>query len=198
VEPDGVRGHHCARARHERQAASRKNQPETDMIESVLKAVRALLGVVRAAAGILLVCSVALNFANIIGRYFFSVSISWAEEVMLFLMVGCVFTGCCAVAWEGRQIRMDVVIGMMPTKLRDFFNLLSELVLIAAGATVTIFAWPVITQLAAFDERSQAANFPLVIPQAMVPIGYSLMALLVAVRLLTRRRPGAGRADASH
>jgi hypothetical protein len=43
--------------------------------------------------------------------------------------------------------------------------------------------------LAAFDERSQAANFPLVIPQAMVPIGYSLMALLVAVRLLTPRRP---------
>jgi hypothetical protein len=32
----------------------------------------------------------------------------------------------------------------------------------------------------------------------MVPIGYTLMALLVAVRLLTRRRPGTGRADASH
>jgi TRAP-type C4-dicarboxylate transport system permease small subunit len=93
---------------------------------------------------------------------------------------------------------MDVVIGMMPPKLRDFFNLLSELVLIAAGAAITAFAWPVITQLAAFDERSQAANFPLVIPQAMIPVGYSLMALLVAVRLLTRRRPGAGRADASH
>jgi C4-dicarboxylate transporter DctQ subunit len=152
----------------------------------------------RAAAGIFLISSVAINFANIIGRYFFSVSIPWAEEIMLFLMVGCVFTGCCAVAWEGRQIRMDVVIGMMPPKLRDFFNLLSELVLIAAGAAITAFAWPVITQLAAFDERSQAANFPLVIPQAMIPVGYSLMALLVAVRLLTRRRPGAGRADASH
>jgi len=168
------------------------------MIEAVLKAVRWLLMLTRAAAGIFLISSVAINFANIIGRYFFSVSIPWAEEIMLFLMVGCVFTGCCAVAWEGRQIRMDVVIGMMPPKLRDFFNLLSELVLIAAGATVTIFAWPVITQLAAFDERSQAANFPLVIPQAMIPVGYSLMALLVAVRLLTRRRPGAGRADASH
>jgi C4-dicarboxylate transporter DctQ subunit len=168
------------------------------MIEAVLKAVRWLLMLTRAAAGIFLISSVAINFANIIGRYFFSVSIPWAEEIMLFLMVGCVFTGCCAVAWEGRQIRMDVVIGMMPPKLRDFFNLLSELVLIAAGAAITAFAWPVITQLAAFDERSQAANFPLVIPQAMIPVGYSLMALLVAVRLLTRRRPGAGRADASH
>ena len=168
------------------------------MIEAVLEGVRWLLTLTRAAAGIFLISTVAINFANIIGRYFFSVSIPWAEEIMLFLMVGCVFTGCCAVAWEGRQIRMDVIIAMMPAKVHDLFHLLSDLVLIAAAAAVTAFAWPVITQLAAFDERSQAANFPLVIPQAMVPIGYTLMALLVAVRLLTRRRPGAGRADASH
>ena len=168
------------------------------MIEAVLEGVRWLLTLTRAAAGIFLISSVAINFANIIGRYFFSVSIPWAEEIMLFLMVGCVFTGCCAVAWEGRQIRMDVIIAMMPAKVHDFFHLLSDLVLIAAAAAVTAFAWPVITQLAAFDERSQAADFPLVIPQAMVPIGYTLMALLVAVRLLTRRGPGAGRADASH
>ena len=168
------------------------------MIEALLDGVRWLLTLTRAAAGIFLISSVAVNFANIIGRYFFSVSIPWAEEIMLFLMVGCVFTGCCAVAWEGRQIRMDVIIAMMPARVRDLFHLLSDLVLIAAAAAVTAFAWPVITQLAAFDERSQAANFPLVIPQAMVPIGYTLMALLVAVRLLTRRRPGAGRADASH
>jgi TRAP-type C4-dicarboxylate transport system permease small subunit len=168
------------------------------MIEAVLEGVRWLLTLTRAAAGIFLISSVAINFANIIGRYFFSVSIPWAEEIMLFLMVGCVFTGCCAVAWEGRQIRMDVIIAMMPAKVHDLFHLLSDIVLIAAAAAVTAFAWPVITQLAAFDERSQAADFPLVIPQAMVPIGYTLMALLVAVRLLTRRGPGAGRADASH
>ena len=168
------------------------------MIEAVLEGVRWLLTFTRAAAGIFLISSVAINFANIIGRYFFSVSIPWAEEIMLFLMVACVFTGCCAVAWEGRQIRMDVIIAMMPAKVHDLFHLLSDLVLIAAAAAVTAFAWPVITQLAAFDERSQAADFPLVIPQAMVPVGYTLMALLVAVRLLTGRRPGAGRADASH
>ena len=168
------------------------------MIEAVLEGVRWLLTLTRAAAGIFLISGVAINFANIIGRYFFSVSIPWAEEIMLFLMVGCVFMGCCAVAWEGRQIRMDVIIAMMPAKVHDVFHLLSDLVLIAAAAAVTAFAWPVITQLAAFDERSQAADFPLVVPQAMVPIGYTLMALLVAVRLLTRRGPGAGRADASH
>jgi TRAP-type C4-dicarboxylate transport system permease small subunit len=156
------------------------------MMDGLVKGVRWLLMVTRTVSGICLLASVAINFVNIIGRYFFSVSIPWAEEIMLFLMVGCVFTGCCAVAWEGRQIRMDVVVGMLPAKVRDFLALLSELVMIATAAAVTAFAWPVISQLAAFDERSQAANFPLVIPQAMIPIGYSLMALLVAVRLMQR------------
>jgi TRAP-type C4-dicarboxylate transport system permease small subunit len=85
---------------------------------------------------------------------------------------------------------MDVVVAMLPPKLRDLIEILSELVMIAAAAAVTVFAWPVVTQLAAFDQRSQAANFPLFIPQAMVPIGYSLMGLLVAIRLLMRSRHG--------
>jgi TRAP-type C4-dicarboxylate transport system permease small subunit len=171
------------------------------VVESIVRGVRWLLALTRAAAGILLIASVAINFINIVGRYFFSVSIPWAEEIMLFLMVGCVFTGCCAVAWDGRQIRMDVVLTMLPAPAREFLNVLSELVLIAAAIAVTVFAWPVIVQLAAFDERSQAANFPLVIPQAMLPIGYTLMALLVAVRLLVRWRgqPGGnGGAGAPH
>jgi len=166
------------------------------VIGLVGKGVRCLLAVTRTVAALCLIASVAINFGNIIGRYFFSVSIPWAEEIMLFLMVGCVFTGCCAVAWEGRQIRMDVVLVMMPPRVREAFNILSDLVMVAAAAAVTIFAWPVITQLAAFDERSQAANFPLVIPQAMIPIGYSLMALLIALRLLMRT--GTKSADGAH
>ena len=167
------------------------------MIDRLAKGVRCLLAITRTAAAISLISSVAINFGNIIGRYFFSVWNPWAEEIMLFLIVGCVFTGSCAVgAWDGRQIRMDVVLVMMPPKLRQVFYVLSDLVMVAAAIAVTVFAWPVITQLAAFDERSQAANFPLVIPQAMIPIGYSLMALLIALRLLMRT--GAPRADGSH
>ncbi len=168
------------------------------MIETVLKGVNGLLAVTRSLAVICLLLSVAINFANIVGRYFFSVSISWAEEIMLFLMVGCVFFGACSVAWQGRQIRMDVVVGMLPAKVRAVLDLLSELVFMAAAVVVTVFAIPVIQQLAAFDERSQAANFPLVIPQAMVPLGFTVMGLLVAVRLLTHRPAQRRRPDDMH
>jgi len=157
------------------------------MIESLLSAVRALLALTRHLAAILLGLSVLVNFANIVGRYFFAVSITWAEEIMLFLMVGCVFLGSSLVSWSNRQIRMDVIVSLMPEPVRKVLAVISDLVFMATCFTLAIFAWPVIEQLAAFDERSQAANFPLVIPQAMIPIGLTLMACLVGVRLITQR-----------
>jgi TRAP-type C4-dicarboxylate transport system permease small subunit len=83
---------------------------------------------------------------------------------------------------------MDVVVRMLPEHVRAALDLFSELLFIATMAAVVYFVAPVIRDLAAFDQRSQAADFPLVIPQALVPIGFSIMGLLVAVRLLIGAR----------
>jgi TRAP-type C4-dicarboxylate transport system permease small subunit len=88
------------------------------MTDRFLRGVRALVSVLRILAGVLLVASIGLNFANVIGRYFFNTSIFWAEEVMLYLMVACVFLGNGVVAWSGRQLRMDVIVAMMPAQVQ--------------------------------------------------------------------------------
>jgi TRAP-type C4-dicarboxylate transport system permease small subunit len=155
------------------------------MIDQLLRGARVVTFVLRMLAGVLLVASVALNFTNVIGRYFFDASIYWAEEVMLFLMVGCVFLGNGVVAWSGRQLRMDVIVRMTPEPVQKALALLSELVFIAVAITIVVFAWPVLRDLTLFGQRSQSAEIPMVIPQAMIPIGLSIMALLVVVRLLT-------------
>jgi TRAP-type C4-dicarboxylate transport system permease small subunit len=162
------------------------------MIESVLRGVRGLISFLRVVTGVLLVLSIALNFANVIGRYFFNASIFWAEEIMLYLMVGCVFLGNGVVAWSGRQIRMDVIVAMMPEKVRHALHLLSELVLIATALAIIVFSFPVVRDLFNFDQRSQSAELQLFIPQSMVPIGFAIMVLMVVVRLLTTDRHAAG------
>jgi TRAP-type C4-dicarboxylate transport system permease small subunit len=153
------------------------------MRENLRRGAVALMAVLRIAAGAMLVTSVGINFVNIIGRYFLSVSLSWAEETMLFLMIGCVFFGAAPVGWAGRHIRMDVVVSLLPPRARQAFELFSDLVTIATCVTLAVFAWPVMTMLAELDQRSSSANIPLVIPQAAVPAGLLLMALLIAVRL---------------
>ena len=162
------------------------------MTEVVLKGVRGLIAVLRVLASTMLVLSIALNFANVIGRYFLNASIFWAEEIMLYLMVGCVFLGNGIVAWSGRQIRMDVIVAMMPQKTREALNLTAELVLIAVALAIIAFSFPVIRDLYNFDQRSQSAELPLFIPQSMIPIGLGIMTLMVVVRLLTADRPPAG------
>jgi TRAP-type C4-dicarboxylate transport system permease small subunit len=154
------------------------------MKRHLLRSANALMTVTRTLSALLLIGSVTINFANIIGRYFFSVSLQWAEEMMLFLMVGCVFLGTGLVGWSGRQIRMDVIVSLFPRPIRQALEVFSELVTIATSLLLAVFAWPVIHMLAEFDQRSQAANIPLVIPQAMVPLGLTIMALLVAIRLI--------------
>src|SRR4029079_212475 len=155
------------------------------MIDHLLRAARALAAVLRVLAGVLLLASVALNFANVVGRYFLSDSIYWAEEVMLFLMVGCVFLGNGVVAWSGRQLRMDVIVGMMPAPVQKALALVSELVFIGVAIAIVVFSWPVMRDLWNFDQRSQSAEIPMVIPQSLVPIGLAIMVVLTVVRLLT-------------
>jgi C4-dicarboxylate transporter, DctQ subunit len=147
---------------------------------------KALIAGLRFAAGAMLAASVAINFANIVGRYFLSVSLSWAEEAMLFLMIGCVFLGAGPVGWAGRHIRMDVVVSLLPPRAHKAFDIFSDLVTIATCVALAIFAWPVMTMLTELDQRSQSANIPLVIPQAALPLGLLLMAVLIAVRLFVQ------------
>ena len=156
------------------------------MIKRLERGAQGVMHVIRIASGVLLVGSVAVNFANIIGRYFLSVSIPWAEEVMLFLMIACVFLNCGLVGWSGRQIRMDAFVSLLPPRPRAIVELVCELVVVATCLVLAVLAWPVVSMLAELDERSEAANIPLVLPQGMMPVGFLIMAFLIAIRLLVR------------
>ena len=150
--------------------------------------VRGLVVGIQALTAILMLIAVALNFANIIGRYVFFAPIASAEEIMLFLMVGTVFLGNAVVGFEGKQLRMDVILHALPPALRRAFDVAADLAMIAVCIILIVLGWPAVWMLAEFDQRSQAAEIPMVIPQALVPIGLGLNALLVGVRLVASIR----------
>jgi TRAP-type C4-dicarboxylate transport system permease small subunit len=145
------------------------------------------VALIQALTAVLLLVAVALNFANIVGRYVFSAPIASAEEVMLFLLVGIVFLGNSVVGYENKQLRMDVVLQALPARARHGLEILADLTMIVVCVALIVLGWPAVEMLAEFDQRSQAADIPLWIPQALVPIGLGLNAFLVAVRLATRR-----------
>jgi TRAP-type C4-dicarboxylate transport system permease small subunit len=150
--------------------------------------IRGLVAGIQGLTAVLMLVAVALNAANIVGRYVFFSPIASAEEVMLFLLVGTVFLGNAVVGFEGKQLRMDVLLHALPPAVRRGFDILADLTMIAVCVILIVLAWPAVSMLAEFDQRSQSAEIPLVIPQALVPIGLGLNAFLVAVRLVMSLR----------
>ena len=78
----------------------------------------------------------ALNFANVVGRYVFFKPIIWAEEVLVFIMIWCVMLGATLVTWENQHLRMDAVHHLTPPRARRWLNLVSTLVFLAAAGFV--------------------------------------------------------------
>jgi TRAP-type C4-dicarboxylate transport system permease small subunit len=150
--------------------------------------IRYLVLGIQGMTAVLMLIAVALNGANIVGRYVFFRPIASAEEIMLFLLVGTVFLGNAVVGFEGKQLRMDVILHALPPGLRRAFDVAADLTMIAVCVILIVIGWPAVQMLAEFDQRSEAAEIPLVIPQALVPIGLGLNAFLVGVRLIASFR----------
>ena len=164
------------------------------ILAGFVRGVDAIMRVVRVILGIVLVLSVMLNFANVIGRKFLAAPIVGAEEVMSYLMIALVFLGAGAVAYDGTHINMEILIDRFPPRVRDAFRAAAQLAAIAVAAILVTLGVPIVSHLQQFNERSEAANVPLFIPQAMVPIGLTLLALGALARLakLALPREGSG------
>lgn len=160
------------------------------MIGAYVALVAQLMRACRVVIGVLLAASVLLNLSNVIGRYVLHKPIVGAEEIMVFLMVGFVFIGFAVVAYEGRHIRMEMIVDHLPPGARRVVRLAVELCAMAVAAALISLAIPVIERLFMFDERSQAANVPLWIPQAMIPLGLGLMIVGTIARLLDPKKAG--------
>src|SRR5204863_9667378 len=85
---------------------------------------------VRVIVGSAIFVSIAINFANIAGRYLFSTPLVWAEEILSYLMVWSVFLGAVLVTWEGRHITLDLISASITSRAKE----------ILIGITVGVFA----------------------------------------------------------
>jgi TRAP-type C4-dicarboxylate transport system permease small subunit len=147
--------------------------------------VKKLIEAVHSISAVLLIIAIVVNCANVIGRYVFSYPFAAAEEIMLFLLVAIVFFGNSVVAFQGRQIRMDIFLLALPTRVRRWIDIISDIVALAVSALLIAFGWPVITMLAEFDQRSQAADLPLVVPQSAIPVGLGLTIIFLCSRIVS-------------
>jgi TRAP-type C4-dicarboxylate transport system permease small subunit len=126
---------------------------------------------------------VAINGANVFMRYVFGSPFSWAEELMLFLMILGVFTGTVAVTWRNLHIRIDTIVERLPPTMRRALAVVTTAASVAILAVVVFASFRLVSLLQEMDQRSDALNAPSWIPQSFLTIGLSLTALMMVARL---------------
>ncbi|MCC7168468.1 MAG: TRAP transporter small permease subunit [Rhodospirillales bacterium] len=167
-------------------------------MSGIKRIVAALSRLAAWAATIALIASVLLNFVNVIGRYAFNAPISWAEETMLFLMIGGVFLAAGVVAFESSHIRVEILVDLLPKRPRKGARALAHLAEAATALLLVVITVPVVHKLFLFNQKAEAAEIPVWIPQATIPLGFLLLGLVAAFRVIAVYRkpedsePGGG------
>jgi TRAP-type C4-dicarboxylate transport system permease small subunit len=148
----------------------------------VVRWVRRAMTVPRAIIGTLILLSIALNFANVIGRYVFFSPIIWAEEAMIFIMIWCVFIGAVPVSWDGRHLRMDLLSSTLGARWQRALNFCATAVFLIICGFIVVQSWGAVSLFARLGQESTVAGIPMVIPHSALLIGFACMLVGVAVR----------------
>jgi TRAP-type C4-dicarboxylate transport system permease small subunit len=151
------------------------------MIDRLLDRMARLIELVLAVAFIL---AVLLNFANVVGRYLFGLSLLGSDEVEVFVMVAMTFLGAVVVTRRNEHLRMDVLVRFMPAPVRLALRIAEQLLLIALAGFVLWQSSFYASQMLRMGRTSDMAGVPMWLPHGSVALGFALILLVAAWRLM--------------
>lgn len=146
------------------------------LVEPVMRAARVLLG------GLLLF-SIALNFANVLARYLFLSPIVWAEEIMTFILLWCVFLGAALVTWKDEHLRMTVLYDRLPAKWQQALRITSAVCMAGILIFVLVQSTRIVSLFIGYGQKAAVTELPIAIPHLAIPAGFALMLLAIIGRL---------------
>ena len=138
----------------------------------------------RAITGALILAGVAIIFANVVSRYLFNAAIFWAEEILVFMVVGLVAVSAIAVSFNRAHLSMDLLLARARGRLKRLIDGAIVLVFVACCGFVVVQSVEMVAAFHRTGTVSIAAGVPLVVPHTVLLIGFALMIVAVLARIL--------------
>lgn len=139
----------------------------------------------RILVGVLGALAMLVGLVQVLGRYFFPQhAISWAEEVIVYLVVwGVMIVSSQLVRTDG-HVRPDLVLRLVPPAGQRWMEVLNCLVALAFCMGLVWYGYQIVDTSILLDERSSSdLQFPMWIYYASLPAGGALMTVRYAIRL---------------
>jgi TRAP-type C4-dicarboxylate transport system permease small subunit len=149
-----------------------------------------------ACAGVGLLFMALLGVADIIGTQFLRSPVHAAVELTRALMVFSIMLGVAQAEAQGKHIRVEVAVGLLPLRARRYFNVLAPLTMAILFAAIAWGGWDMLRQSIANREHSEGLiKIPFWPARLALAVGATLMVgqCLVNVRRVLRQaidRPG--------
>lgn len=155
-------------------------------MRSIARSVDALATILERILAIALLTGIALNFVNVLGRYFFSFSLNGADEIEIYILIWIAFLGAAAVTWRGMHLRMDVLINACPAPLRLAAAIFEAIVFVGVAGFVAWQSLQYVERIFALGGVSDIAHIPTWIAHSAIPVSFGLMVLAVLLRTAQR------------
>lgn len=117
----------------------------------------------RWAQGFVAVCVISMTlviFAGVLGRYVFSISLPWVEELSKFLLMWMVYLGVAMVSFDGQHLKADVIAPALGKNLLRFRNSLFEIVQFILMAIIVVITFKVAFQIKPYSQVSAVLAIP--------------------------------------
>jgi C4-dicarboxylate transporter DctQ subunit len=140
----------------------------------------------RTLVGLLGAVALAIAVVQVFGRYVDPANaITWAEEVIVYIMVWAIMIIASQLVRTDGQVRPDLVLRMLPVRVQRWVEMFNCLVAIAFTFGMVWYGWDVVSTAVLLDQRSSSdLQFPIWIYYTALPVGGGLMLVRYMIRLV--------------
>jgi len=158
------------------------DQPATRPGRRLERAADAVASLLERFLAVALIAGIALNFANVIGRYLFGFALNGVDEVEIYILIAIAFLGAAAVTWRGQHLRMDVFLDTCPALVQKCVALVEMCVLTGVALFAALQSFRYVERIYALGAVSDIARIPTWLPHSTVFLGFAAMVVIVVIR----------------
>ncbi|OGA02311.1 MAG: hypothetical protein A3H35_04400 [Betaproteobacteria bacterium RIFCSPLOWO2_02_FULL_62_17] len=148
------------------------------MIERIFEVLMRSIERLLAIAFVFAVC---LNFVDVIGRYVFGRTLSWGDEVQVYIMMAMTFLGAAIVTWRQLHLRMDILVRGLRGRARIALMSIEILVILVLAGFVMVRSTLYALRIFEVGQTSDIGT-PMWIPHSAVALGFGLIAAVTLWR----------------
>lgn len=135
-------------------------------------------------ANLLLLAMLGAIGVQVVARFVIGAPTVWAEELARFLLVAITMIGSAALIEKNRHISIDVVVDVLPRRLRIILAWLRDAITLTVCGLLAHYGWLLVG--IGGRQTSTGLGVKMSLPYLAIPIGAALIALVLVLSRLGR------------